>query len=102
MPFSGATGAAGEIRVGGRPAAGLRDWALRPQEAGRFALSGSLVDPVDLLLDCGRPVEVRLDVGKRIWRWRGGQLARHGAAATVVVEGDWDVIDNPTPRFAER
>jgi hypothetical protein len=91
-PFLGADGEVGELRVGGRTAAQLRAWRLTPGEPGRFELGGTLTDAIDLLLDGGRPVEVRLKVGKRTWRWKDGALVRRGAAATVTVIGDWEML----------
>ena len=90
MAFEGADGFTGEIRVGGRPAAVLNGWSLRPAGGERWTIRGHLTEVNDLFLSGGRPVEVRLALGKRFWRWTGCQLERDGIIATIAATGPWD------------
>lgn len=93
MPLTHADGATGEIRVGGRAAGGLADWALRPDGPGRWVIRARLVEPVEVYLAGGRPVEARLHIGKRIWRWRGAAVAERAAGGVVLsVEGDFEQL----------
>ena len=92
MAFTHADGILGEVRIGGRPAAVLNGWALRPAEGGRWTIRGHLTEMNELFLNAGRPVEVRLALGKRFWRWNGCQMEREGIIVTITAEGDWETL----------
>lgn len=94
MPFHGGNGQSGEVRVGGRVAAGLRDWTLKP-EAGNWRVVAMLVDINPLYLDSPAPKELRLQMGKRFWRWRNVSLERdEQAPARVAIGaiGEWELL----------
>lgn len=95
MGFHGADGTVGEIRVGGRVAAGLKDWALKPDGAGGYRVVAMLVDPNPLYLKPSRSMELRLQMGKRYWRWRGVTLERDEVMperVAIGAAGAWELL----------
>lgn len=93
MAFHGADGKLGEVRVGGRVAATLTDWVLRPDGAGGYRVVAMLVNPNPLFMDAPHPKELRLQMGKRFWRWRDVSIETdaHGRVA-IGAAGEWELL----------
>lgn len=91
MPLTGAVGSAGELRVAGQSAASITDWSAEPAPGG-WHIRASLAEVADLYLNSGAPVEVRLNIGRRIWRWRNVRVERTGPAATITATGDFEQL----------
>lgn len=89
MAFGGATGTTGEVRVGGRVAAALRDWTATV-EGDRWTVRAALAEVNPLYLDGPQPKELRLHLGKRIWRWRGVTVNHDGASAAIEAVGEFE------------
>lgn len=89
--MTGATGLAGELRAGGRLAGRLSDWTMEPAPGG-WSIRARLHDGHPVYLANGTPLELRLTMGKRIWRWRGVACARAGEAVTLMATGDYDQL----------
>jgi len=74
------TGQSGQLRAGGRVAANLGRWSMRDSDD-TWTLECQPVEVNDYWLDNGTSFELRLDVGRRIWRWRdvtvSGRLTIH-------------------------
>lgn len=98
MSLMHADGLTGEVRVGGRVAAGLANWSLRPANPEKaiirdWYLRATLVDPVPVFLTGGGRVEARVQIGKTIWRWREVELCEVvGNGVTLAVHGDFETM----------
>jgi hypothetical protein len=71
-----AVGQAGQVRVGGRVAAELGAWTLHttghgPEGTPQWEVAAPVKTFDDWLLDAGGIFELRLEIGQRIWRWKG-------------------------------
>jgi len=92
--FSGLSGRGGALRLGGREAALLSDWSVGndPDVRGGFIVRCGLADSNPIYLNPAYPGEVRLQMVRRQWRWRGCRLAIDGERATVWATGEPDVM----------
>jgi hypothetical protein len=91
--FSGLSGRGGVVRVGGREAATLTDWTVSYDTPNRaYRISTGLADVNPLYLSGSRPVEIRLQMQKRMWRWQGASIGIDGVRATVLATGEPDVM----------
>ncbi len=89
MAFKGASGTTGEVRVGGRVAAGLRDWSAAV-DGECWTIRAALADANPVYLDGPARKEVRLNLGKRIWRWRDVHLHHDGTTAVIEAHGEFE------------
>jgi hypothetical protein len=86
-----ATGATGEIRVGGRVAAQIGKWQLMAAGGNAYTVIGPTVEVNEFLLFGENKKELRLPVGAKEWRWRDVSVGFDGSQVTVVVTGKPDV-----------
>lgn len=85
MAFLGVEGVSGEVRVGGRVAARLGAWsATRDKAADAWQIGAALAEVNDLWLDGPGPFELRLHIGRSVWRWRGVDLQRDGGSVSIT------------------
>jgi hypothetical protein len=87
--FTGASGATGEVRVGGRVASGLRDWSASV-DGEHWTIRAALADANPVYLDGPQAKELRLHLGKRIWRWRDVHLHHDGTTAVIEAIGAFE------------
>lgn len=88
------SGRGGALRLGGREAAVLTDWALDndPEQRSAFVVRCTLTEINPVYINAAAAVEVRLQMVKRMWRWRACRLAVDGDRATVWATGEPDVM----------
>jgi hypothetical protein len=88
------SGRGGALRLGGREAAVLTDWVvdLDPEQRSAFVVRCGLTEINPVYINAAAPVEVRLLMSKRFWRWRACRLAVDGDRATVWATGEPDVM----------
>jgi len=88
------SGRGGALRLGGREAAVLTDWAVDTDPAARdaFVVRCGLTEIHPVYINAAAAVEVRLQMVKRMWRWRACRLAVEGDRATVWATGAPDVM----------
>jgi hypothetical protein len=88
------SGRGGALRLGGREAAVLTDWAVDNDldHRGGFIVRCALTEINPIFINAPAAVEVRLQMVKRIWRWRACRLAVDGDRATVWATGEPDVM----------
>jgi hypothetical protein len=88
------TGKTGALRVGGRPALTLDTWSLTTREqadGGGWRLEGHASAKDDYWLERAAAFDLRLDLTKSVWRWRGvpaAALLVDGDAVTITHEGE--------------
>lgn len=82
--LKGAKGLVGELRAGGRVAARITEWEMERLENGAgWHIAATLADTVEPWLP--RVTEMRLELGRRTWRWR--EIAPEFVASRVHVRG---------------
>lgn len=79
-----ATGKSAEVRVGGRVAATLGDWQLQTMGGGAWTFSATATTLDDFLMDSGGPFSLRVNVGKKIWRFDNVDIINSGGSLTVL------------------
>jgi hypothetical protein len=88
------TGKTGALRVGGRPALTLDGWSLKtrePADGGGWRLEGHASARDDYWLERAAEYDLRLDLTRQSWRWRGvpaTALLVDGDAVTITHEGE--------------
>ena len=72
MPGSAVmTGVAGELRVGYAVAARLVKFNLSQPDGVNWQIGATIADPNPVYFGQFEKYDIRLNVGNRIWRWRG-------------------------------
>lgn len=79
-------GQAGELRAGYQPAARLGAWELEATAGGGFTIHAAVASR-DAYWFERRPLDVRLTVGRGVWRWRAVEVSPNGTGASVVIIG---------------
>ena len=81
MPLVNFRGQVGELRVGYQKVAELRNWSLDSETFEAQA------DEVNAFWIDRRPLELRLQVGKRLWAWKDVELVDKGPPMRIRVSG---------------
>jgi len=68
--MSSVAGLKGQLLVGGRVAARLANWSLERRAEGAI-IHAQITERDIYWLDHASRFDLRLDIGKRGWRWRG-------------------------------
>lgn len=91
--FTGLSGQGGAIRVGGRVAATVTDWAVTAAPGENvYDIRAGLADVQPTYLNPSYRAEVRLQMTKRQWRWRDCTFAVAGERLTARAVGGPDVL----------
>lgn len=86
-----ARGQRGELRVGGRAAAEFGPWQLTgTAEAWTLSAPCKGCDPY--LMDAAEAFEVRIEVGTRVWRWKGLGLQQREPLIVVAGTGHPELL----------
>jgi hypothetical protein len=83
MPLVNFRGASGELRVGYQKVAELRNWSLD----GTTETVEAQVENINAFWIERRPLELRLNIGKRPWTWKDVQLIDKGPPMRIRVSG---------------
>lgn len=104
MAFEGARGNGGEVRIGGRVAATITDWSASYDGATEtWSVGAGLSGVVDLWLDGAQTCDLRLKLGRAVWRWRTAPYDRVGNAISAHPVGRFEeVFAPPVARAAGR
>lgn len=91
VAVSRARGQSGDVRVGGRMAATLGPWRMR-RESGAFTVTAAVVASHPVWAHGVGPYELRLDMGRCIWRYCGVSIQIEGERIVIEGAGSPEVI----------